>query len=102
MARPVGKADSVRSKTPSPMTPALTKEDEETIRRVEVIAKEKDWSMSQVALAWIRSKGAIPIVGFNSVGRIEDACGLRGKTLSGEDIQSLEEPYVPKRIVGHW
>jgi aryl-alcohol dehydrogenase-like predicted oxidoreductase len=39
----------------------------EIINRVEKIAKEKGWKMSQVALAWINGKVSSPIVGFSSV-----------------------------------
>lgn len=102
LARPLGSANSIRSKTPGPMTTALTPADEEIIRRVEKIAADKGWTMSQVALTWVYGKGAIPIVGFNSVDRVDDTCGLRGKTLTEEEVKYLEEPYVPKNIIGHW
>ena len=58
--------------------------------------------MSQVNLAWHRAKGTIPIVGFNSVARIEEACGARGKTLTDEEVKFLEDPYVPKSVMGHF
>jgi hypothetical protein len=41
----------------------------EIVRRVEKIAGEKGWTMSQVALAWINEKVTSPIVGFSSVSR---------------------------------
>jgi aryl-alcohol dehydrogenase-like predicted oxidoreductase len=101
LARPLGQNDSVRAKTPHPMNPVLTPADEEIIRRVEKIAAVKNWKMSQVALTWLRSKGAIPIVGFNSVNRVDDACSLRGVSLTDEEVKFLEEPYIPKQIQGH-
>jgi aryl-alcohol dehydrogenase-like predicted oxidoreductase len=39
----------------------------EIVRRVEQVAKEKGWSMAQVSLAWINEKVTSPIVGFSSV-----------------------------------
>jgi aryl-alcohol dehydrogenase-like predicted oxidoreductase len=102
LARPLGYKDSTRSKTLSPHGSGLTEADEEIIRRVEQLAGKKGWKMSHVALAWHRSKGTVPIVGFNSVSRIDDACYLRGKSLTAEEVEYLEEPYVPKRIVGHF
>ncbi|KAF2476005.1 aldo-keto reductase [Lindgomyces ingoldianus] len=102
LAWPLNKNTSVRATTSSPMNPVLTSADEEIIRRVEKVAKDKGCKMSQVALAWVRIKGGIPIVGFNSVDRIEDACGLRGLKLSDEEVKFLEEPYVPKNVIGHW
>ena len=101
LARQVGYNESARSKMPSPMIPGLTEADEEIIRRVEDLAGKKGWKMSHVALAWLKSKGATPIVGFNSVKTVDEACDLRGKTLTEEEVKYLEEPYVPKVIIGH-
>lgn len=101
LARPLGDTTSTRAQMPSPTGSGLTKEDEEIIRRVEKMALQKDWRMSQVALAWLRSKGAVPTVGLNSLPRLEEACGLHGKELTADEINFLEEPYVPKSIVGH-
>ncbi|KAJ0162432.1 Versiconal hemiacetal acetate reductase [Colletotrichum tanaceti] len=102
LARPL-QADktSVRSQVTNLANPALSEVDESIIRRVEELAQKKGWKMSHVALAWIRSKGGVPITGFNSIKRVDDAGELRGKTLSEDEIKYLEEPYVPKNIVGH-
>lgn len=102
LARPLGFDGSVRSKTPSPMGSGMAEADEEIVRRVEKMAGEKGWAMSVVALLWLRSKGAVPIVGFSSVERIDEACGIRRKSLTEEEIKFLEEPYVPKAVVGHF
>ncbi|KAL0937144.1 aldo-keto reductase [Colletotrichum truncatum] len=102
LARALGYDKSERSQVKGPMNPGLTEADEEIIRRVEEIAGKKGWSMSHVALSWIRSKGGIPVTGFNSIERIEEACELRGKTLTADEIKYLEEPYVPKNIMGHF
>ncbi|UKZ55058.1 hypothetical protein TrVGV298_008875 [Trichoderma virens] len=101
LARPLGDATSLRAQMPSPTGNSLTKADEEIIHRVEQLAARKDWKMSQVALAWLRSKGAVPIVGLNSLSRLEEACDLRGKELTTKEIEFLEEPYEPKNVVGH-
>ncbi|PNP56784.1 hypothetical protein THARTR1_03480 [Trichoderma harzianum] len=101
LAKPLGDAASVRAQMPSPTGNNLTKADEEIIQRVEELASKKEWKMSQVALAWLRSKGAVPVVGLNSLLRLEEACDLRGKELTADEIKYLEEPYVPKNIVGH-
>ncbi|KAI0880671.1 Aldo/keto reductase [Annulohypoxylon maeteangense] len=102
LARPFGKGDSTRAKGPSPVGKGFTSADEEIIRRVEKLAVEKGWKMSQVNLAWHQAKGSVPIVGFNSVARIDEACGVRGKTLTAEEVAFLEEPYVAKPVVGHF
>ncbi|KAI1655447.1 Aldo/keto reductase [Daldinia decipiens] len=100
LARPLGQDDSIRSKTPGPISLDLRPDEEEIIRRVEKLAIEKGWKMSNVNLAWHHTKGTIPIVGFNSVARIDEACDARGKTLTAEDVKFLEEPYVPKPVFG--
>ncbi|KAJ5664594.1 NADP-dependent oxidoreductase domain-containing protein [Penicillium macrosclerotiorum] len=102
LARPLGHDASLRSKRPSPHHPTVTPADEEIIRRVEHMAGKKGWKMSHVALAWQKSKGTVPIVGCTSVERIEDLCDLRDKFLTKEEINYLEDPYVPKPVAGHY
>ena len=77
------------------------KVDEEIIDRVEELAKKKGWKMSEVALAWINKRVTSPIIGFSSVERIDEAIGVRGKTLTEEEERYLEELYVPRTIQGH-
>lgn len=101
LARPVGQNESTRAQMKGPLNPALTEADQEIVKRVEKLAEKQGWKMSQVSLAWLRSKGAVPIVGFNSVVRIDEACAIRGKSLTHEDVKYLEEPYVAKPIFGH-
>jgi aryl-alcohol dehydrogenase-like predicted oxidoreductase len=74
---------------------------QEIISRTHELAEKKGWKMSQVALAWIVQKGTIPICGFSNLDRLDEAVGVRGKTLSEEEMKYLEEPYLPKKIVGH-
>ncbi|KKY25760.1 putative aldo-keto reductase [Diplodia seriata] len=79
----------------------VTDADHQIVGRVEELAKKKDWAMSQVALAWIVQKGTVPIVGFSSVERLDEAVKVKGKELTDEEIKYLEEPYVPKAVTGH-
>lgn len=101
LARPIGYDKSIRSGRPSPHHPSLTAEDEEIIGRVEELAGKKGWKMSHVALAWHKNKGSIPIVGLNSVERIQEACEMRDKSLTEEEVKYLEEPYVARSVIGH-
>jgi aryl-alcohol dehydrogenase-like predicted oxidoreductase len=103
LARPVDAAETSRSKTArnNPMFGGYSDADKKIISRVEEIAKKKNWAMAQVALAWIIQKGTIPIVGFSSVERLHQSIEVKGKELTEEDIKYLEEPYVPKPVVGH-
>jgi aryl-alcohol dehydrogenase-like predicted oxidoreductase len=50
-----------------PFELARSEADHEINKRVEEVAKRKGWSMAEVALAWVDSKVASPIVGVNSV-----------------------------------
>ena len=82
--------------------PAITSADEQIINRVENLAKEKNWPMSQVAMAWIRKRVTSPIIGFSSVERLEEAVGARGKVLNREEEGFLEEMYVDRGVSGHF
>jgi aryl-alcohol dehydrogenase-like predicted oxidoreductase len=73
----------------------------ETIERVQELAKKHDWKMSHVALAWINKRVTSPIIGFSSVERMDEALEARGKTLTEEEEKYLEELYAPVPIVGH-
>jgi len=103
LACPLGYDQSLQSSRPSPYHPGLTEEDEEIIRRVEQVAKKKGagWKMSHVALIWHKSKRSVPIVGLNSIERIEDMCELKGKSLTDEEVKFFEEPYIPRPVAGH-
>jgi aryl-alcohol dehydrogenase-like predicted oxidoreductase len=103
LARPVGAAETSRSETmkSNPMFGGHSDADKKIIGRVEEVAKKKGWTMAQVSLAWIIQKGTIPIVGFSSIDRLNQSVGIKGKELTEEEIKYLEEPYVPKNIVGH-
>lgn len=56
---------------------------------------------AQIALAWEWAKGvASPIIGATKASHFDDAAGAFSVKLTGEDIEFLEEPYIPHRIVG--
>ncbi|EFW23348.1 hypothetical protein D8B26_006839 [Coccidioides posadasii str. Silveira] len=79
----------------------LTEEDLEIIRRVEEISKKKGRKMSEIAIAWIKSRVTSPIIGFSSIERIDEALTAREVSLTEEEEKYLEEPYRPKKVVGH-
>lgn len=98
LARPLN-TETLRSK--NNMFGEVKGADVEIIKRVQELADKKGWKMSHVALAWIIQKGTIPIVGFSKLERLDEACEVRGKTLTEDEMKYLEEPYEPKRIAGH-
>ena len=79
----------------------ISEPDAAIIERVEELANKKGWKMSQVALVWIIQKGTIPIVGFSNTNRVDEACEVRSKSLTDEEMKYLEEPYRARDVVGH-
>ncbi|QLG27311.1 aldo/keto reductase [Halorarum halophilum] len=75
----------------------------EVNERVEELAAEKGVKMAQIALAWLlhRDEVTAPIVGTTSVEHLEDAVEALDISLSGSEMDYLEEPYEPVRVSGH-
>ena len=78
-------------------------QDFEIVDRLTATAQRLGKPNAQVALAWMLSKPAItaPIVGATKPHHLEDAIAALSLKLSPEDIKALEEPYKPKRVMGH-
>ena len=74
---------------------------EAIVGRVEEVAKKHNAKMSQIAIAWLFEKGAIPIVGATEESHLTEAVDAMKLKLTPEDIKYLEELYVPHPIVGH-
>ena len=58
---------------------------------------------AQVALAWLLHRPAVtaPIVGATKIEHLRDALAAEELELSGEEIERLQEPYVPHPVLGH-
>ncbi|KZT58678.1 Aldo/keto reductase [Calocera cornea HHB12733] len=100
LARPVGAESERTRKTVNMFTSFETsEEDRAVIQRVQEVARQKGagWSMSQVALAWLRPRIVSPVIGISSEERLEQAL-LGDKELTEEERRYLEEPYVPKQL----
>ncbi|OAX32990.1 Aldo/keto reductase [Rhizopogon vinicolor AM-OR11-026] len=101
LARPVGtETPRTNSAKGTPLEFKLIGGDTTIINRVEELAKKKNCKMSQIALAWVGSKVTSPIVGINSVRRLQE-CIVKGIELTSEEMAYLEEPYEPKVIRNH-
>ena len=73
--------------------------DKAIIDRVEELAGKKGISIAQVAIVWSLSHPSeYPIVGLNTKARIDEAVASVQVKLTPEEIQYLEEAYVPKAI----
>jgi aryl-alcohol dehydrogenase-like predicted oxidoreductase len=72
------------------------------IDRAAEVGAERGISSAQVALAWLLHKPGVtaPIVGATKLGHVEDALAAEALTLSDDEIERLEEPYVPHPVSG--
>jgi aryl-alcohol dehydrogenase-like predicted oxidoreductase len=73
------------------------------VDRVDEVAAEREVPSAQIALAWLLHKEGVtaPIVGATKIEHLDDALAAEGLSLSAEEIQRLEEPYVPHAVSGH-
>ena len=69
----------------------------------EEAARERGVSTAQVGLAWLLHKPGVtaPIVGTTKVEHLEDALAAAELELGGDELERLEEPYVPHAVSGH-
>ena len=76
--------------------------DQAIIERVAQLAERYDVSRVHVALAWLLQKEGVvaPIIGATKLEHVETAVAAVDFKLTQEDVQFLEEPYIPHRIVG--
>ncbi|KIK58978.1 hypothetical protein GYMLUDRAFT_45005 [Collybiopsis luxurians FD-317 M1] len=102
LCRPVDASLTVRGEAmkSSPSYTPFSEADKAIINRVEEVAKNRGWTMAQVALAWVAMKVSSPIVGMSSAERVEDSI-ITGMVLDDKEVKYLEEPYEPKKVRGH-
>jgi aryl-alcohol dehydrogenase-like predicted oxidoreductase len=77
--------------------------DFDVVDRVVEMAEARGVRPAQVALAWVLQKPGItaPIIGATKLSHLEDALAAEELTLTDEEIERLEEPYVPHPVLGH-
>jgi aryl-alcohol dehydrogenase-like predicted oxidoreductase len=77
--------------------------DFDVVDRCMTVASERGVPSAQVALAWLLHRPGVtaPIVGATRPGHLEDALAAEMLSLSAEEMQRLEEPYVPHPVLGH-
>ncbi|KAI4524595.1 Aldo/keto reductase [Schizophyllum commune Loenen D] len=101
LARPLAAEETPRAKAFASRGRGIPNEvDSEIIKRVEEIAKKRGWTMAQVSLAWTQRKVSSPIVGFNSLKRVDQNLLPDGE-LTDEEANYIEEPYQPRPVRGH-
>lgn len=76
--------------------------DKKVVDAVTKIAMARGVPHAQVSLAWLLSKPVVisPIVGATKLLHLDDAVEAVSLKLSDEEIKSLEENYIPHRVVG--
>ncbi len=79
---------------------ATREQDEVIIRRVAEVAENHGVSMTEVSLAWLLTKVTAPVVGATKLHHMEGADKATELELSPDEIQFLEEPYVPHPLAG--
>lgn len=70
------------------------------IERVMEIAEKKGVSMTEVSLAWLLTKVTSPVVGATKRSHVDGAVKSVDLVLSEEEIDCLEELYVPHALAG--
>jgi aryl-alcohol dehydrogenase-like predicted oxidoreductase len=77
--------------------------DFDVVDRLGEVAGARGDAPQQVALAWLLHKPGVtaPIVGATKLEHLDDALAAEQLSLTPEEIERLEEPYVPHAIAGH-
>lgn len=81
---------------------ASAEQDRRIVEVVGEIATRRGISRAEVALAWLLQRPGItaPIVGVTRMVHLEQAIAALAVQLEAADIEQLEAPYVPHRVVG--
>lgn len=91
---------------PNARLPLFSKENlEKNLSLVEAlndIAKEKQITLSQLAVAWVLAKGEdiVPLVGAKKVSQIQDGIKAMGITLTKTDVERIEAAIPENAIAG--
>ncbi len=75
--------------------------DIDIVKRVSELAAKHNCTMTQIALAWQFAKGVTsPLIGATKAKYFDDAAYSFNIALNEEDIEYMEELYVPHKVVG--
>jgi len=96
--------DTMRAKTDDFAQSMYFQEtDFEVVSRVVELARQRDASPAQIALAWLLHQEGVtaPIIGASKMSHLEEAVKALEIELSAEDCRYLEERYQPHPVLGH-
>jgi aryl-alcohol dehydrogenase-like predicted oxidoreductase len=100
-----GERRTTRSST-DPFTDYLYEQptDFDVVDQAQAVADARGVPTAQVALAWLLAKPGVtaPIVGSTKPAHLQDALAAEQLTLTADEVASLEKPYVPHPVLGHF
>jgi aryl-alcohol dehydrogenase-like predicted oxidoreductase len=99
-----GQEETIRYQSDSLAKSRYTQEDNlTTVQRVSELAEGRGLPMAQVSLAWMLAKPVVtaPIIGATKPHHLEDAIAALSVSLTPDEIQRLEDPYLPHPIIAH-
>ena len=79
---------------------ATAAQDARIIERVAELARVHGVAMTEIALAWLMGKGAIPVAGATKLSHVEGAARATALTRTEEEVAYLEACYIPHPLVG--
>lgn len=79
---------------------ATAEQDSVIIERVTELAENRGVSMTEISLAWLLTKVTAPVAGATKLHHVEGTAKATELVLEKSEIEYLEEPYVPHRLVG--
>ena len=77
--------------------------DRKVAEAVGEVAQARGVPRAQIALAWVLQKSEVtaPIVGATRLEQLDDAVATLSISLTKEEIDAMEAPYVPHAVTGH-
>ena len=79
---------------------STAQQDSFIIDRLVKLAEKRGVSMTEISLAWLLRKVTAPIVGATKLRHVEGAAKAVDLILESSEMEYLEEPYVPHKLVG--
>src|SRR5580658_8387310 len=78
--------------------------DFDVVEATHEVATARGVPSAQVALAWLLSKPGVtaPIVGSTKLAHLEDALAAEELVLTGDEVATMEKPYVAHPVLGHF
>ncbi len=100
-----GGRNTTRSST-DPFTDYLYSQptDFDVVEAADEVARGRGVPTAQVALAWLLGKPGVtaPIVGSTKEHHLRDALNAEALSLTGDEVEALEKPYVAHPVLGHF